>query len=401
MEARSRNSSSSRSGRARPRGRRRASAGLSRPVTGAAPARTCRHRALSATGGGVRITVSGGAVPLSLWRADSSNEITVGGGLALARKARRGRRRRGRPLPAAQEDRRAGSLLRARGLDARPSTPAPPRRRVACNRGRTPADCRREEDAHSSLGRRVRRLPARRSPREAVAAWRPHHRTRRARRWRPAPPQSSCSRIACRERSPTRAETPFAARPSSRGQPIETSGRSPSRPMRTAATRPSSPPPTRRERPGHVERPGRVGPSLVRLRSPQRVVLAAAQRGHGREAALERHDARPPGVDTGGGRVLPWPARGSRRAGRRDQASRGSLAGERWTFFAAPALERPRQDPPVLGERLRIVLTISRHTWRRRRPWCVADEALATDSAGCRLPHRRSIAFRPGPSRAL
>ena len=57
--------------------------GLSRPVTGAAPAGPAAHRALSATGGGVRITVSGGAVPLSLWRADSSNEITVGGGLAL------------------------------------------------------------------------------------------------------------------------------------------------------------------------------------------------------------------------------------------------------------------------------------------------------------------------------
>ena len=50
------------------------------PVTGAAPN---AHRTLVATGGGVRITVSGGAVPLALWRADSSNEATVAGRLGL------------------------------------------------------------------------------------------------------------------------------------------------------------------------------------------------------------------------------------------------------------------------------------------------------------------------------
>ena len=49
------------------------------PVTGATPARPTAIRALAATSGGVRITVSGGAVPLTLWRADSSNEARVTG----------------------------------------------------------------------------------------------------------------------------------------------------------------------------------------------------------------------------------------------------------------------------------------------------------------------------------
>ena len=104
-----------------------------------------------------------------------------------ARQACRWRRRRGRPLPAAQEDRRPGSLLRARGLDARPSAPNPCRGRLPCNRGRAPADRRREEDVESRLGRCVRRLPARRSSREAVGARRLRHRARRARRWCPRP----------------------------------------------------------------------------------------------------------------------------------------------------------------------------------------------------------------------
>jgi alcohol dehydrogenase (cytochrome c) len=56
------------------------------PVTGAAPTRPARSRGLSATGGGVRITVKGGAVPLALWQANSSNEATIAGRVLLRRK---------------------------------------------------------------------------------------------------------------------------------------------------------------------------------------------------------------------------------------------------------------------------------------------------------------------------
>ena len=117
--------------------------------------------------------------------------------------------------------------------------------RLPCNRGRAPADRRREEDVAvtpravcpsvtgSSVFARSRRRAASSSPGAPCASM------------VPPPPESSCSRIACRGRSRTRAGTPCAARPSSRGQPIETSGRSPSLPTRTATTSPTSPPPTR------------------------------------------------------------------------------------------------------------------------------------------------------------
>jgi alcohol dehydrogenase (cytochrome c) len=57
------------------------------PVTGDAPARRAGSRELSATGGGVRIRVSGGAVPLALWQPNSSNESTVAGRVLLRGKA--------------------------------------------------------------------------------------------------------------------------------------------------------------------------------------------------------------------------------------------------------------------------------------------------------------------------
>jgi alcohol dehydrogenase (cytochrome c) len=53
------------------------------PVTGAAaPREPAASRGLAATGGGVRI-VAGGAVPLTLWQADSSNEVRTTGRLLL------------------------------------------------------------------------------------------------------------------------------------------------------------------------------------------------------------------------------------------------------------------------------------------------------------------------------
>ncbi len=53
------------------------------PVTGGAPARPAASRALSATGRGARIVVDGGAVPLTLWQANSSNETAVTGRVLL------------------------------------------------------------------------------------------------------------------------------------------------------------------------------------------------------------------------------------------------------------------------------------------------------------------------------
>jgi alcohol dehydrogenase (cytochrome c) len=61
------------------------------PVTGAKPVPSVASRSLSATGGGVRITVAGGAVPLALWQANSSNETTIAGRIVL----------RGKPVAAA------------------------------------------------------------------------------------------------------------------------------------------------------------------------------------------------------------------------------------------------------------------------------------------------------------
>jgi hypothetical protein len=60
--------------------------GVAWPVTGASPAERVAARSLSATGGGARISVSGGAVPLELWRADSSNEAAITGRVLLAGK---------------------------------------------------------------------------------------------------------------------------------------------------------------------------------------------------------------------------------------------------------------------------------------------------------------------------
>jgi alcohol dehydrogenase (cytochrome c) len=53
------------------------------PVTGAAAHEPAASRGLAATGGGVRIAVAGGAVPLALWQADSSNEARVTARLLL------------------------------------------------------------------------------------------------------------------------------------------------------------------------------------------------------------------------------------------------------------------------------------------------------------------------------
>jgi len=53
------------------------------PVTGAAPGRPSVSRSLSATRAGVRIAVEGGAVPLALWQANSSNEKTISGRVLL------------------------------------------------------------------------------------------------------------------------------------------------------------------------------------------------------------------------------------------------------------------------------------------------------------------------------
>jgi alcohol dehydrogenase (cytochrome c) len=52
-------------------------------VTALAPARPSASRIPSAAGGGLRITVTGGAVPLALWQANSSNEVVVGGRVLL------------------------------------------------------------------------------------------------------------------------------------------------------------------------------------------------------------------------------------------------------------------------------------------------------------------------------
>ena len=53
------------------------------PVTSAAPARPRVSRTLSAARAGFRIAVEGGAVPLALWGANSSNEKTISGRVLL------------------------------------------------------------------------------------------------------------------------------------------------------------------------------------------------------------------------------------------------------------------------------------------------------------------------------
>ncbi len=56
------------------------------PITGLSPTGAASARALAATGGRARITVEGGALPLSLWRADTSNLRTVTGRVLLGGK---------------------------------------------------------------------------------------------------------------------------------------------------------------------------------------------------------------------------------------------------------------------------------------------------------------------------
>ena len=313
-----------------------------------------------------------------------------------ARQACRWRRRRGRPLPAAQEDRRPGSLLRARGLDARPSAPNPCRGRLPCNRGRAPADRRREEDVESRLGRMwsvgYRLVGLRAKPSSARDVFVTGRAVRR--RWCPRPRGrpalvSPAGDDHGREREPrARRDRRHEDNRSRLLDVLRAFQRE--RPLRP----PTSPPPTR---PGAtrsiVERPGRVGQRLVGLRRPQRVVLATAQRHDGRETALDRYDARPPGVDTEEGVSIvgcSWAPRDRRS----DQAARGALAGRRWALFAASALECPRQDPEVLGKRLRIVLALSGDTGRRSRSPQLADQALATRRTRRRIP--RSPPLRLG-----